>query len=174
MDLKQVIRTVSDWPKPGVNFLDVTSILEDAAAFRYTVKWLTKQAAKFNVESIVAIDARGFIWAGAVANELHVPFYLARKPGKLPGMVVSKTYDTEYSSTELNLLKSHDIKGPVMVIDDIIATGGTLDAVGQMLSEHWDITPDRQLHAAIVGLGFLPGIKNLERSGYKVTCLEVY
>ena len=61
-----------------------------------------------------------------------------------------------------------------MVIDDIIATGGTLDAVGQMLTENWDIQPPRQLHAALVGLNFLPGIKNLERSGYKVSCIEYY
>lgn len=174
MDLKQVIRTVDDWPKPGVKFLDVTSILEDPVAFRYTVKHLVKEAARFGVENIVAVDARGFIWAGAVADELHIPLYLARKQGKLPGEVVSKSYDTEYSSTSLQMLKSSDIKGPVMVIDDIIATGGTLDAVGQMLTENWDIQPPQQLHAALVGLNFLPGIKNLERSGYKVSCIEYY
>lgn len=174
MDLKQIIRTVDDFPKPGVKFLDVTSILEDPVAFRQTVKWFCKQAANYNVESIVAVDARGFIWAGAVADELRIPLFLARKPGKLPGIVVTKSYETEYSTASLSMLKNSAISGPVMVIDDIIATGGTLDAVGELLSEHWDIPPNKQIHTALVGLSFLPGMSKLAKSGYNVTCIETY
>lgn len=174
MDLKQIIRTVNDFPKPGVKFLDVTSIIENPLAFRQTVKWFCKQAANFQAESIVAVDARGFLWAGAVADELRIPLYLARKPGKLPGNVVTKSYETEYSTASLSMLKDVKIQGPVMVIDDIIATGGTLDAVGSLLTEHWDIPPNKQLHAALVELSFLPGAKKLSSLGYHLASIESY
>jgi adenine phosphoribosyltransferase len=174
MDLKQIITTVDNFPTPGVKFLDVSSILSDTLAFRHTVKWLTKQAANAGIESIVAVDARGFIWAGAVANELSIPLFLARKTGKLPGATVSKSYQTEYSEASLSLLKDAEIKGPVMIVDDIIATGGTLAAVGELLTEHWAIPPANQLHTAIVSLDFLPGCKKLEAAGYQVSALERY
>jgi adenine phosphoribosyltransferase len=168
MDLKQVIRTVDDFPKPGVKFLDVTSILENPNAFRRTINWLIKLAAIHDIESVVAIDARGFIWGGAVANELRCPLHLARKPGKLPGNVVTKTYDTEYSTASLSMLKDAPIKGPVMVIDDILATGGTLNAVGQLLELEFQIKAENQIHAVIANLDFLPGKKFLTDQGYIV------
>lgn len=168
MDLKQIIRTVDDFPKPGVKFLDVTSILENPEAFRRTVNWLIKLAAIHQIESIVAIDARGFIWGGAVANELHCPLHLARKPGKLPGNVVTQTYDTEYSTASLSMLKDVKVKGPVLVIDDILATGGTLNAVGQILESEFNIKPKNQIHTVIANLEFLPGKQFLTSKGYTV------
>ena len=171
MDLKQIIRTVDDFPKPGVKFLDVTSILENPEAFRRTVNWIIKVAAIHQIESIVAIDARGFIWAGAVANELQCPLHLARKPGKLPGNVVTHTYDTEYSSASLSMLKDVKIKGPVLIIDDILATGGTLNAVGELLKLEFNIKPENQIHAVIANLDFLPGKEFLTNKGYIVEYL---
>ena len=168
MDLKQIIRTVDDFPKPGVKFLDVTSILENPEAFRRTVNWLIKLAAIYQIESIVAIDARGFIWGGAIANELRCPLHLARKPGKLPGNIVTNTYDTEYSTASLSMLKDVKIKGPVLVIDDILATGGTLNAVGEILESEFNIKPKNQVHAVIANLDFLPGKKFLTSKGYIV------
>jgi adenine phosphoribosyltransferase len=168
MDLKNIIRTVDDFPKPGVKFLDVTSILENPEAFRRTVNWLIKLAAIYQIESIVAIDARGFIWGGAVANELRCPLHLARKPGKLPGNVITQTYDTEYSTASLSMLKDVKVKGPVLVIDDILATGGTLNAVGKLLELEFNIKPDNQVHAVIANLDFLPGKKFLTINGYIV------
>ena len=168
MDLKQIIRTVDDFPKPGVKFLDVTSILENPEAFRRTVNWLIKLAAIYQIESIVAIDARGFIWGGAIANELRCPLHLARKPGKLPGNVITQTYDTEYSTASLSMLKDVKVKGPVLVIDDILATGGTLNAVGKLLELEFNIKPDNQVHAVIANLDFLPGKKFLTNNGYIV------
>lgn len=168
MDLKQVIRTVDDFPKPGVKFLDVASILENPEAFRRTVNWLIKLAAIYQIESIIAIDARGFIWGGAVANELHCPLHLARKPGKLPGKVVTKEYDTEYSTASLSMLKDIKINGPVLIIDDILATGGTLNAVGKLLQEEFQIKAENQVHAVIANLDFLPGKKFLTNQGYTV------
>jgi adenine phosphoribosyltransferase len=168
MDLKNIIRTVDDFPKPGVKFLDVTSILENPEAFRRTVNWLIKLAAIYQIESIVAIDARGFIWGGAVANELRCPLHLARKPGKLPGNVITQTYDTEYSTASLSMLKDVKVKGPVLVIDDILATGGTLNAVGKLLELEFNIKPNNQVHAVIANLDFLPGKKFLTNNGYIV------
>ena len=168
MDLKQIIRTVDDFPKPGVKFLDVTSILENPEAFRRTVNWLIKLAAIYQIESIVAIDARGFIWGGAIANELRCPLHLARKPGKLPGNVITQNYDTEYSTASLSMLKDVKVKGPVLVIDDILATGGTLNAVGKLLELEFNIKPDNQVHAVIANLDFLPGKKFLTNNGYIV------
>jgi adenine phosphoribosyltransferase len=168
MDLKNIIRTVDDFPKPGVKFLDVTSLLENPEAFKRTVNWLIKVAAVHEIESIVAIDARGFIWGGAVANELRCPLHLARKPGKLPGNVVTHTYDTEYSSASLSMLKDVKIRGPVLIIDDILATGGTLNAVGEMLDQEFQIKAKDQVHAVIANLDFLPGKKFLTDKGYSV------
>jgi adenine phosphoribosyltransferase len=174
MDLKQIIRTVDDFPKPGVKFLDVTSILENPQAFRRTVNWLIKLAAIYEIESIIAIDARGFIWGGAVANELRCPLHVARKPGKLPGNVVTQTYDTEYSTASLSMLKDAEIKGPVLVIDDILATGGTLNAVGKMLESNFNVKPENQVHAVIANLDFLPGKQFLTEQGYIVEYLVNY
>lgn len=174
MDIKSVIRTVDDFPKPGIKFLDVTAIWEDPTAFRKTVNWLTKLSAKYQVNSIVAIDARGFVWGGALASEIQIPLHVARKPGKLPGNVVTKEYDTEYSKTSLSMLKDVDIKGPVLVIDDILATGGTLNAVGKMLKEHWNISANKQVHAVIANLSFLPGKAVLTEQGYFVESLVDY
>jgi len=168
MDLKNIIRTVDDFPKPGVKFLDVASILENPEAFKRTVNWLIKVAAVHEIESIVAIDARGFIWGGAVANELRCPLHLARKPGKLPGNVVTHTYDTEYSSASLSMLKDAKIRGPVLIIDDILATGGTLNAVGEILDQEFQIKAKDQVHAVIANLDFLPGKKFLIDKGYSV------
>jgi len=174
MDLKQVIRTVDDFPKPGVKFLDVTSILENPMAFRRTINWLVKQSAINDIDCIVAVDARGFIWGSALASEIQVPLHLARKPGKLPGNVVTKEYDTEYSTASLSMLKDGNIFGNVMVVDDILATGGTLNAVGELLTEHWNIKPNKQLHATLACLDFLPGKKMLESKKYKLAYMELY
>jgi adenine phosphoribosyltransferase len=174
MDIKSIIRTVDDFPKPGVKFLDVTAIWEDPRAFRKTINWLIKLSAKHQINSIVAIDARGFVWGGALASEIQIPLHVARKPGKLPGSVVTEEYDTEYSKTSLSMLKDIPIQGPVLVIDDILATGGTLNAVGKMLEQHWNILPKNQVHAVIANLEFLPGSKLLTSQGYQVESLVNY
>lgn len=172
MDLLSKIRTVDDFPKPGIKFLDVTSILEDPTLFRQTIKWFVKTAVEHKIESIVGVDARGFVWASALAAELHVPLHLARKPGKLPGRVVTETYDTEYSTASLSMLADADIRGPVMVVDDILATGGTLTAVGRLLEQHWNVDAGQQVHAVLVELGFLPGAEKLKHLGYTVKSID--
>lgn len=171
MDLLSQVRTVKDFPKPGINFFDVTSILENPMVFSYSIRQIEKIAADYEIDSIVGIDARGFIWASAVADRLKCPLHLARKPGKLPGELVTKEYQTEYSTASLSMIKAHTIKGKVMVIDDILATGGTLKAVGDLLTENWNISPEHQVHCVLIDLSFLPGRNLLEESGYIVKSL---
>lgn len=173
MDLLSEIRTVKNFPKPGINFFDVTSILEKPLVFSYSLKQIEQVAISNNIDSIVAIDARGFIWAGAVANKLKCPLFLARKPGKLPGELVTNEYALEYGTASLSMIKSHNIKGNVLVIDDILATGGTLKAVGNLLNDHWDIKPSNQIHCVLIELGFLPGRKLLEEIGFNVKSITV-
>ena len=173
MNLLSEIRTVKDFPSPGINFFDVTSILEKPMVFSYSVNRMQKIAARHDIESIVSIDARGFIWASAVADRLKCPLYIARKPGKLPGEVVTKEYQTEYSTASLSMIKGHDIKGPVLVVDDILATGGTLNAVGSLLTEHWNIDPKNQIYCVLIELGFLPGRSLLEQTGFTVESLVI-
>jgi adenine phosphoribosyltransferase len=172
MDLVSKIRTVDDFPSPGIKFLDVTSILKDPVLFNQTVKALEKIAVDNDIQSIVGVDARGFIWAGALALRLYCPLFLARKPGKLPGQIVTEEYKTEYSIASLSMIQHDDIQGPVMVIDDILATGGTLNAVGKMLTKNWNIPAENQIHASLVSLNFLPGFQNLTDIGYKVFALD--
>lgn len=172
MDLLSNIRTVMDFPKEGINFFDVTSILEKPEVFSYTLRKMERIATTYEIESIVAVDARGFIWASALADRLKAPLFLARKPGKLPGELVTKEYQTEYSIASLSMIKSHDIKGPVLVVDDILATGGTLKAVGELLAENWNILPEKQIHCVLLELTFLSGRKLLEDSKFTVESIS--
>lgn len=172
MNLVSKIRTVDDFPKPGIKFLDVTSILKDPELFNQTIKALEKIAVDNDIQSIVGVDARGFIWAGALASRLYCPLFLARKPGKLPGHVVTEEYQTEYSIASLSMIQYDGIRGPVLVVDDILATGGTLKAVGTMLTKYWNIPATDQIHATLVSLNFLPGYKSLTDIGYKVVALD--
>lgn len=162
MNLVEHIRTVMNFPSEGINFFDVTSILEKPYVFSYTIKQMEKIAVLHQIESIVAIDARGFIWGSVLASRLRTPLFLARKPGKLPGELVTKEYQTEYSTASLSMIKNHNIKGPVMIVDDILATGGTLKAVGELLTENWNIKPQDQIHCVLLELSFLHGRKLLE------------
>lgn len=174
MNIKEKIATADNFPKPGVKFLDVTTILEDADAFNYTVDWFASIVDIYNIQSIVAVDARGFIWGGAVAAKKSIPLYLARKTGKLPGGTAEVEYNTEYSTARIALKLQQKIKGPVLVIDDIIATGGTLNAIGTLLSDVWKISAGDQVYSGIVDLSFLGGKEKLLSQGYKVTSLATY
>jgi adenine phosphoribosyltransferase len=174
MNIKEKIKTVDNFPKQGVKFLDVTTIFEDPEAFNFTVNWFSNIVEIYNVKSIVAVDARGFICGGAVASKKGIPLFLARKSGKLPGGTLEMEYDTEYSSARIALKVQQKITGPVLVIDDILATGGTMDAVGALLTEGWKVSPQDQVHGAIVDLSFLGGKEKLTNKGYKVASLVTY
>ena len=135
LDLKKHIRNVDDFPIPGIKFRDITSLIETPEPFRKTCKELTKITEDFLADLVVSIESRGFIFAGSVATDLLLPFVLARKPGKLPNETYIKNFDLEYGSTSIEIQKNTKItKGQrVVIIDDLVATGGTAIACAELL-----------------------------------------
>ena len=124
--LKSKIRTVRDWPKPGINFRDVTTLFQDAGALQATVDALATAAAPLRADLVAAVDARGFIVGGVLAYKLGKPFVLVRKKGKLPFKTVTEDYALEYGTATLEIHADACRPGDrVFVIDDLIATGGT-------------------------------------------------
>jgi adenine phosphoribosyltransferase len=131
--LKARVRTVRDWPKPKVNFRDVTTLFGDPDAFRAIVQGLAAEGRRLRADRIAAVDARGFILGGAVAYETHTPFALVRKKGKLPYKTVSADYALEYGSATIEIHADACAPGDrVLIVDDLIATGGTLLAAAKL------------------------------------------
>jgi adenine phosphoribosyltransferase len=134
LDLKDAIRTIPDYPKPGIMFRDITTLLGNARAFRRTVDELVQPYAGLKVDKIAGIEARGFILGGAVAHQLSAGFVPIRKKGKLPHAVVSIAYSLEYGIDEMEMHEDAVQKGErVILVDDLIATGGTATAAVQLL-----------------------------------------
>ena len=170
MELGDYIRDVPDFPREGIVFKDITPLLLDAQAFEFAVTELAQHARPLGVDLIVAAEARGFIFGGALARELGVGFVPARKPGKLPYDTVSAEYMLEYGPDELQLHVDALSGGTrVLVHDDVLATGGTAKAKVDLVE---------QLGGRVVGcafvveLGFLPGREAL--AGYDVHALVRY
>lgn len=134
MDLDKIIRKVKDFPKPGILFYDVTSIFTNPEAFRHVVDRMLEIYRGENIDGVIAIESRGFLLGSCFALERELPLVLARKKGKLPGKTVTESYALEYGSATLEI---HCADLPAgrrwLVIDDLIATGGTLDAVAKMV-----------------------------------------
>jgi adenine phosphoribosyltransferase len=157
--LKAAIRDVPDFPKPGIVFKDITTLLRDAALFRRALDLMTVMCGDLAVDKVVAIESRGFILGGALADRLGAGFVPVRKPGKLPWRSRSATYELEYGTDTLEM--HEDAVGPadrVLVVDDVIATGGTARAVGD-LSEALGASVTG--FAFLVELGFLKGRERL-------------
>lgn len=151
--LKQKIRTVRDWPKPGVNFRDVTTLFQDARAFRAVIDLLAAHYAGQPVDLVAAVDARGFILGGALAYKLNQPFVLVRKKGKLPYATVAESYHLEYGTATIEINIDACRPGDrVLLIDDLIATGGTLLAAAKLF---------RSLRGEIAGVGAIIDLPEL-------------
>ncbi len=161
--LRRIIRTVPDWPKPGVNFFDICSIVEDPEAFAWTVNRLALLCLEQNSHAIVCPDARGFIWGAAVAYATKLPLHLARKPGKLPGETVTQSYEYEYSESSISMQAACNLSGKrVIIIDDVLATGGTALAIVSILRNHFGLEPSQIRLGAIINLSFLGGARRLQ------------
>ena len=133
-DLRSAIRTIPDYPKPGIMFRDITTLLGDARAFRRAVDELVHPYAGAKIDKIAGIEARGFILGGAVAHQLSAGFVPIRKRGKLPHRTVSVAYALEYGSDEIEMHADALVQGErVVLVDDLIATGGTATAAVQLL-----------------------------------------
>jgi len=136
MDLKSVLRTVPGFPKEGITFIDVTTLVKDGKAFREAIRQLLEPFRSQKIDRVVGIESRGFIFGGAVALELGCGFVPVRKPGKLPADTYSESYELEYGTDTLEIHKDAIEPGQtVLVVDDLLATGGTAAAVLNMLKK---------------------------------------
>jgi adenine phosphoribosyltransferase len=134
MDLREYIRDVPDFPKPGVLFKDITPLLADPAAFAYAVARMSGHFATREIDAIAAAEARGFLLAAPMALELRKPLIPLRKPGKLPYSTHSFKYDLEYGSAELHVHTDAVTRGAnVLLVDDVLATGGTMAAACKLI-----------------------------------------
>lgn len=134
MDLRSAIREVPDFPKKGIGFKDITTLIKDKVAFKYAVDEIVNDLKDKNIDYIVGPEARGFLMGSAVAYALGVGFIPVRKKGKLPAEVIQKEYDLEYGTDILEIHKDAIEKGSnVAIVDDLIATGGTVLAVAELL-----------------------------------------
>lgn len=136
INLDEVIRKVPDFPKPGILFYDITGILVNPDAFSFCIDRMVKLYKKEKLTSVAAIESRGFVFAAPFAEKLGIPLVLIRKEGKLPGDVYSCSYDLEYGSAVIEMHKSDVNRGDrVLVVDDLIATGGTLNASRNLIEQ---------------------------------------
>jgi adenine phosphoribosyltransferase len=149
----QTLRAIPDYPKPGILFQDITPVLRDGSLFRAVVAEMSRPFSAVGVSHVLGIEARGFILGGAVATYLGAGFVPARKPGKLPWERTTEAYDLEYGSDALEAHRDAVGSGDrVLVVDDVLATGGTARAAGQLV---------RSLGAELVGWTFLLEISAL-------------
>lgn len=167
MDIARFIRDVPDFPKPGILFRDITPLLADGAAFNYVTEQLSKVAVGLGAQAIVGIESRGFIFGAPVAVALKLPFIPVRKPGKLPAERVSLQYTLEYGQSQLDIHKDAISRNQrVIVIDDLLATGGTAHAAAKLVE---------LVGGVVAGLAMLIELENLKGrevlKGYKVESL---
>ena len=169
--IKSSIRTVPDFPIKGIQFRDITGILENTKALHDTIVSMLKEVAVFESNVVVGIESRGFIFGTPIAWDLDIPFIVARKPGKLPNATVSKSYKLEYGEAELHIQKLSPINGKVTIVDDLIATGGTALACADLIHEHWNIPKENIQILAIIDLPDLGGSAIIKDNGYNVKTL---
>lgn len=151
--IKSKIRTVRGWPKVGVNFRDVTTLFHDPEAFRAAIDAFAEDCAKQRIDILAAVDARGFILGGALAYRLGKPFALVRKKGKLPFKTLSQDYDLEYGTATVEIHADACKPGDrILILDDLIATGGTLLAAAKLF---------RLLHGEVVGVAAIIDLPEL-------------
>jgi adenine phosphoribosyltransferase len=145
--LKHYIREIPDFPKPSILFYDITTLLKDATGFRSVIDALKQHYEGIKVDTVIGVEARGFIFAPALAYALNAGFVPVRKPKKLPGETTRITYDLEYGSDTLEIHKDAIGDGHrVLIIDDLLATGGTASAVAKLVE---------QMGGIVAGLGFV-------------------
>ena len=150
---KELIRTVPDYPKPGIQYRDITTLLKSAEGFRESVEQIANWCSQFELDLIAGIDARGFIFGSAVAFKLNLGFVPVRKEGKLPHRTIAESYELEYGTDCLEVHEDAIEKGAkVVIVDDLLATGGTAKAAHQLL---------QRCGAEIKGLGFLVELTEL-------------
>ena len=166
MNLKDFIRSIPDYPKKGILFRDITTLIKNEKAFSYTIDLIVEKSKQFKVDKIAAIESRGFVFASAVSYILEKPFILLRKKNKLPAETYSVDFQLEYGKATMEVHKdSIEANDSVLLIDDLIATGGTAEAAAKLV----EISKAKVAgFIFVINLFDLGGCKNLESKGYKV------
>ncbi|MBQ1566355.1 MAG: adenine phosphoribosyltransferase [Erysipelotrichaceae bacterium] len=170
MNLNDYVASIPDFPSKGILFRDITPLMADGEAFRYACDELTEYARKIGAEVVAGPESRGFIFGCPVAYNLNIGFVPVRKPNKLPRKTISITYELEYGTNELHIHEDAIKPGQkVLIIDDLLATGGTVDATIKLVE---------QLGGEVVGCAFLIELEDLKGrealSGYDVFTLMKY
>ena len=166
MDLKNYIRSIPDYPKKGILFRDITTLIKDELAFSETIDKIVYRSKKVKFNKIAAIESRGFVFASAVSYILKKPFIMLRKKDKLPGDVHSIDFELEYGTATIEVHKdSIEKNDDVLIIDDLIATGGTAEAAAKLI----EISGGKvACFIFVINLFDLNGSNNLLKKGYKV------
>src|SRR5579862_5987544 len=171
-DLKSAIRSIPDYPKPGIMFRDIITLLGDARAFRRTVDELVQPWAGSKIDKVAGIEARGFILGGAVAHQVSAGFVPIRKKGKLPFKAVSVGYTLEYATAEIEMHEDALVKNErVILVDDLVATGGTAEAACKLLRQ---MGADVVAACFIVDLPDLGGADKIRKLGVPVRTLVTF
>ncbi len=170
MNLKEKIRVIEDFPKAGISFKDITTILQDGEAFKYTIDKLTDYIKDKKIDVVVGPEARGFLLGTPIAYNLGIGFVPIRKPGKLPADTIRYKYELEYGSDALEIHKDAIKPGQrVLIVDDLLATGGTIGSVAKLVE---------QLGGCVVALNFiveLTGLNGREKlKEYEVNSIVQY
>jgi adenine phosphoribosyltransferase len=169
-DLKKLIRELPDFPKPGINFYDITTLLLDPEGLEQTIDALTEQCRGMSIDTVIGVESRGFIFATPVAYQLGAGFIPVRKPKKLPSEIVSVSYELEYGTDTLEMHKDAVGEGhSVLIVDDLLATGGTARAVVDLVESVGGTVAGLLF---VVELNFLKGREKF--NGYNVKSLIQY
>ena len=166
MDLKEHIRSIQDYPKKGVLFRDITTLIKNEKAFSECIDQIVKRSKKFQFNKLAAIESRGFVFASAVSYILKKPFILLRKKNKLPGDVHSIDFELEYGTATMEVHKDAiNQDDSVLLIDDLIATGGTAEAAAKLI----EVSKGKVAgYVFVINLFDLGGCDNLLKKGYEV------
>ena len=166
MNLKDFIRSIPDYPKKGILFRDITTLIKDEKAFNETINQIVEKSKKVNFNKIAAIESRGFVFASAVSYILKKPFIMLRKKDKLPSDVHSVDFELEYGTATIEVHKdSIETNDKVLIIDDLIATGGTAEAAAKLVEISGGKVASFMF---VINLFDLNGSDNLVKKGYKV------
>ncbi len=166
MNLKDFIRSIPDYPKKGILFRDITTLIKDEKAFAESVNQIIEISKKFKIDKIAAIESRGFVFASAVSYVLKKPFIMLRKKNKLPAETYSVDFKLEYGTATIEVHKdSIDKNDSVLIIDDLIATGGTAEAAAKLVEMSGG---NVAAFVFAINLFDLSGSDNLKKKGYKV------
>ena len=166
MNLKDYIRSIPDYPKKGILFRDITTLIKDEKAFAEAINQIVERSKKFNFDKVAAIESRGFVFASAVSFILKKPFIMLRKKNKLPAEVHSVDFELEYGTATIEVHKDSFLENEtVLIIDDLIATGGTAEAAAKLV----EISKAKvAAFIFVINLFDLSGSDNLIKKGYKV------